>query len=74
MEKINFTKLYEGKCLRISFVNDKNHERVVTGYIIFDDDKFIIIKTIKDETVTIRKDLLGNILQVELDKNGQRYN
>lgn len=61
---INFKNIYNNKLLRVSYKNDNNFEKVVTGRIVSEDLNFIVILSVKNETITIRKNLIGNIIEL----------
>lgn len=70
-----YTEIYDGKLLRISYIADtsRRHERLCTAKIIKEDEDTIIVHTIKDEFLTIRKDLINSIrTKNNYEKHGQQ--
>jgi len=71
MEENKYLKYYCNKLVRISYKSDDGYEKLATGSIVDETDNKLIIKTVKDETVFIRYDLIGNI--IELVRSGEKY-
>lgn len=67
-----FTKYFINKTVRIAYKNENEYPRVATGVLIEGDESRIMIKTIKNEFILIRHDVISNIIEIKNeDKDGK---
>jgi hypothetical protein len=64
---LNYLEIYGSGMLKVSFRDDSGYERFVTGKIFTEDETHIVLDTIKQERISIRKELIGNCRQDRKD-------
>lgn len=61
MDIIQLKEVYQNTKVRTSYKDDSGFEKMCTGIIVKENETHIIIHTIYDEEILIRKDLIGNM-------------